>query len=160
MKKNILKNQKRVSLLKRRTTNINLIRDKREIITLIANKNHRITEEEIKSIKMDILTPKGITLGKLTKFYNINILMTPNKILTQKGILVRMGGGKAKVKSKVLYLTPGKSCIILKPKFNNLEIKNKNTKDISRIEIPKGLVLKILKKFLSKYRYFSILELL
>lgn len=155
MKRSILKNQKRVTILKRRTTNIGITRDNRNIICLVAKRNHRITEEELKSIKLDISTPIGLTLGKLIKLYHIHILLYPNKILTQKGILVRMGGGKSKIRSKVIYVTPGMKCIILIPKVSknsnsNLEIKNPALE---------GMVIKILKKFLSKYTYLSILYL-
>lgn len=93
MKKNILKAQKRVIKFKRRTINIDEYRRRKEYISIIANKNKRITEEQIKSIKIDILNPKGLLGGKLIKIFKLKILLTPNKILTNKGILVRMGGG-------------------------------------------------------------------
>lgn len=144
-RRNILKAQKRVLKLKRRTNNIGEYRKEKNYICLIANRNYRITEEEIKSIKMDILTPKGLTVGKINKIFRIRILMEPNKILTQKGILVRMGGGKAKVKSKVLYLTKGKICIELIPKISVFN---------------KTLVSKLITKFTSKYPYFSYKYLL
>ena len=140
MKKNILKAQKRVIKLKRRTINIGEYRKRKEYISIIANKNKRITEEQIKSIKIDILTPKGLLGGKLIKLFKIKILLTLNKILTNKGILVRMGGGKAKIKTKVLYITKNSNAIILIPKNNNINM---------------IVVNKLLNKFILKYSFFS-----
>lgn len=138
---NLKTRQKRVIKLKRRTLNIGEYRTNKEFICIIARKNHRITEEQLKSIKMDLLTPKGLTGGKLVKFFKIKITMIPNKVLTNKGILVRMGKGKGKVKTSVLYLTRGTVCIELKPKldmtFNPL------------------VLSKILDLFILKYSFFS-----
>ena len=121
---NLKTRQKRVIKLKRRNSNIGLYNSSihpYNFISIFAKKNYRITEEQIKSIKMDLLTPKGLTGGKLLKFFNIYITMKPNKVLTNKGILVRMGGGKSKVKTNVLFLTPGTICIIAqsKPSLNS-----------------------------------------
>ena len=140
MKKNILKAQKRVIKFKRRTINIDEYRRRKEYISIIANKNKRITEEQIKSIKIDILNPKGLLGGKLIKIFKLKILLTPNKILTNKGILVRMGGGKAKIKTKVLYITKNSNAIILIPINNNINM---------------VVVNKLLKKFILKYSFFS-----
>lgn len=136
--------QKRVLKLKKRNINIGEYRQKKEIICIKAKKNYRITEEQIKSIKMDLLTPKGLTEGKLNKFFKIQILIKPNKILTNKGILVRMGKGKGKTKTNVFYLTTGISCIIL----------------YSLKEYNKNLVSKILNKFCKKYTFFSFYYLI
>lgn len=131
--------QKRVNKLKRRTINIGEYRKKKELICIIAKKNYRITEEQLKSIKIDLLTPKGLTEGKLTKYLKIKILIQPNKILTNKGILVRMGKGKAKTKTNIFYITKGYPCIVLNP--------------ISSLNI--NLISKILKNFCKKYTFFS-----
>jgi ribosomal protein L16/L10AE len=138
---NLKTRQKRVVKLKRRNINIGGYRNMKDYICIIAKKNHRITEEQLKSIKMDTLTPKGLLEGKLIKIFKIKIMMKPNKVLTNKGILVRMGKGKGKVKTNVLYLTTGSVCIILKPK-NNITL---NTSVIS----------KILNKFILKYSFFT-----
>lgn len=137
--------QKRVKILKERNINISEYRKNKNIITIIANKNFRITEEQLKSIKMDLLTPKGVTEGKLTKYFKIRLLIKLNKILTNKGILVRMGKGKGKVKTNVFYLTQGKPSILLIPNTNILNI---------------NLITKILKKFCNKYTFFSYRSLI
>lgn len=132
--------QKSVRILKRRATNSEVPRTK-NIITIFANKPFRLTENHIKSIKNDLLTPKGLTLGKLTKFFKIKFYMLPNKTITQKGILVRMGKGKGKIKLTGLFITPGQVCITLIP-FTN-------TND------PENYIFKILNKFICKYTFFS-----
>lgn len=132
--------QKRVVRLKKRTINIGEYRNNKNYICIIAKKNYRVTEEQIKSIKADLINLKGLTNSKLTKFFNIKILMVPNKILTRKGILVRMGGGKAKVKTKVLYITKGTNCIELIPYNSNYN---------------KTVVIKLLNKFISKYTFLT-----
>lgn len=132
--------QKRVTRLKRRTINIGEYRKNKELIIISANKSIRIREEQIKSIKQDLLTPLGVTLGKLTKFYTIKFLMVPNKTYTQKGILVRMGKGKGKLKTKLLYLTPGTSCIYFIPTLTNV------SKELTKV---------LLNKFIQKYTFFT-----
>lgn len=148
MKINIIKNnigQKRIIRLKRRTININN-RNYKNYIYIYANKNYRITEDIIKSMKNDLLVLKGLTNGKLLKFFLIRILIVPNKLLTSKGILVRMGKGKAKVTSKAIYLTKDCNCIELIP--------------LPNISIPKILTSKLLKKFTNKYSFLSYKYLL
>lgn len=132
--------QKRVVRLKRRTINIGEYRKNKNYICIIAKKNYRITEEQIKSIKADLINLKGLTNGKLAKLFKIRILMVPNKILTRKGILVRMGGGKAKTKTKVLYITKGFNCIELIPNSSNFN---------------HTVVTKLLDKFISKYTFLT-----
>lgn len=155
------KRQKRIKKLKKRNDNISkyrkgpilsgLIRLKgktilgsgnleKNYISIYANKKKRITQEEIKSIQTDILSSKGLTMGKLIKLYNCNFTIIPNKILTNKGILVRMGKGKGKVKTYVKYLTQGTICI---------ELIQKNKGKISPI------VISNLKKLKKKYTYLS-----
>ena len=138
---NLKTRQKRVVKLKKRNINIGGYRNVKDYICIIAKKNHRITEEQLKSIKMDILTPKGLLGGKLIKLFKIKLMMKPNKVLTNKGILVRMGKGKGKVKTNVLYLTTGSICIILKPKIHN--------------SLNPSIISKNLKKFLLKYSFFT-----
>ena len=138
---NLKTRQKRIVKLKRRNKNIGGFRNNKDYICIIAKKNHRITEEQLKSIKMDILTPKGLLEGSLLKQFKINILMKPNKVLTNKGILVRMGRGKGKVKTYVQYLPLGTICILLKPKEN--------------IIINSSVISKILNKFIIKYSFFT-----
>lgn len=133
--------QKRVLKLKRRNINIGESRLKKDYIILYANKNHRVTEEQIKTIKTDLTIPKGLIGGKLIKNYKIKITMVPNKILTNKGILVRMGKGKGKIKTYVKYLTVGTICIEL----ISLPLNN----------ISKNIIEKILKKFISKFTFLS-----
>lgn len=132
--------QKRVIKLKRRNINISEYRKYKNTISIIANKNYRITEEQFKSIKIDLLNQKGLTEGKLTKIFKIKILIKLNKILTNKGILVRMGKGKAKIKTKVFYLTKGIPSIILIPNTSFINL---------------NLITKILNKFCKKYTFFS-----
>lgn len=139
-KRNKLKSQKRVIKLKRRTNNIGGYRKNKNYIRIKAIKNYRITEEQIKSIKIDLLSPKGLTGGKLSKVHKMYFLMVPNKVLTSKGILMRMGGGKAKVKQKVLYITKGYTCIELVSNITNYN---------------KAIVSKLLKKFTFKYTFFT-----
>jgi ribosomal protein L16/L10AE len=59
--------------------------------------------------------------GKLSKIFNIDIRIVPNKVLTSKGILVRMGHGKGKIKSKFVYITRG-TVIIQLTKISNVPI--------------------------------------
>lgn len=136
--------QKKVIILKKRTSNSDIKVPNRNIIKIIAKKAFRITELHIKSIKNDLLSPKGLTLGKLTKFFDIKFFLKPNKTITQKGILVRMGKGKGKIKSTGLFITPDQVCILLIPLTSNIENYN--------------YIKKILNKFISKYSFFSYRE--
>lgn len=138
--------QKRIVKLKRRNSNIGGFRNNKNYICIITKKNHRITEEQLKSIKMDLLTPKGLLEGSLLKQFKIKILMKPNKVLTNKGILVRMGRGKGKIRTFVQYLPLGTKCIILIPKKN--------------IIINTSVISKILNKFIIKYSFFTFTYLL
>lgn len=138
---NLKLTQKKVRILKRRTINSHIKVPNKNIIKIIAKKAFRITELHIKSIKNDLLSPKGLTLGKLTKFFDIKFFLKPNKTITQKGILVRMGKGKGKIKSTGLFITPGQVCILLIPLTSNITNSN--------------YITKILNKFISKYSFFS-----
>ena len=97
---------------------------------------------------MDLTTPKGLTGGKLNLigYYLIKFTIIPNKILTTKGILVRMGKGKGKVKTYVKYLTPGTRCIELIPREGVVQNYN--------------LTNKILKKLISKYSFLSTISMI
>lgn len=141
--------QKRVRILKRRSTNIEVPKTQ-NIITIFANKAFRLTETQIKSIKNDLLLPKGLTLGRLTKLFKIKFYMEPNKTITQKGILVRMGKGKGKIKSTGLFLTPKQICVILIPLTFGSDpegLTNRNASD--------NYIFKVLDKFVSKYTFLS-----
>jgi len=144
------KRQKRVKNLKKRNDNVREHRkgiDFQNYITIFANKKKRITQEEIKSIQTDLLGAKGLTMGKLIKIYNCKITIIPNKVLTNKGILVRMGKGKGKIKTYVKYLTQGTVCI-------ELIQKKGGDKKIS------PLVISLLKKVIRKYTYLSYKSLI
>ena len=101
-------------------------------IALIANKNINLTIEQLKIIKLDITKT---TIG----LYNILFQVLPNKPITKKGILVRMGKGKGKIDTFSCKIAENTICIILKPKI--LNIKNIDTT--------------ILTSFLKKYPFFS-----
>lgn len=147
MKNKKLKPQKRVIKLIRRNINLGGYRKSNYTIRLFINKNCRITEEFISSLKTDILTPKGLTQGKLLNLgYKIKLYLSPNKILTTKGILVRMGKGKGKIKTRVLYLTKGTPIVELIP------LKNKLTNN--------KLVIKIINNLIKKYTLLSYTLLL
>lgn len=138
--------QKRVKRLKERSTNPNIVRNNPSSYYLIANKPHRVTEEEIKAMKLDLLTLRGLTKGVLLKFIKIQFCIVPNKVLTNKGILKRMGGGKSSPKTYVLYLVPGKILITLTPHFATLPSTSQ-------------ILLKTLKLFIRKYPFLSIVSL-
>lgn len=149
MKKNIkgkIVTQKRVKrLIKRKSiVGIREERKSRGYINIIAKKNYRITEEKIKAIKNDLLTPKGLTEGKLLKLFKIKFNFIPNKSLTRKGILTRMGRGKGKSYTHGFYLTPGFILINLIPKSSNLSL---------------NLINKLLFRFCLKYSFLSFLYL-
>jgi len=73
-------------------------------VILYVNKNKRITEENIKVLKKEII------------ILNIRLIINPNKLLTKKGILIRMGRGKGKLITKAIYLPKGS--IIAGGKYN------------------------------------------
>lgn len=138
--------QKRVLKLKTRYINISGPRINKEHIIIFANKNIRITQEQIKSIKTDLTSIKGLTGGKL-KDVTLKINLIPNKVLTNKGILVRMGKGKGKMKTLAKYLTKGTICIELIP--GPVKI-NKTSEQINY-----KVLNKIITKFTKKYTFFS-----
>lgn len=131
--------QKNVLKLKRRQTNIGEYRNNKSYIIIKAKQNKRLTTELLNSIKLDLINPKGLLKGRLTKDFQIKIHLIPNRTLTSKGILVRQGSGKGKFKTNALYLLKDKKCIVLTPKgsFNTNVIK------------------KLLNMFIYKYTFFT-----
>lgn len=97
-----------INLIKRKGNNIN-----KNSIGIISNKHIRATESFIKSLKQDLLNLSG-PLGPISKFFFI-LFKLPcfNKILTHKGILVRMGKGKGKIISKYLNIYPNQIIFLL-----------------------------------------------
>lgn len=140
--KNIGARQKRVVKRIRRNDNIGGYRTNLLRIVIYTNRMIRISEELINSIDKDLINIKGLTKGRLSKIFKIEIRITANKTLTNKGILVRMGGGKAKTRTNVYYSTIGRPSIIFTPIKSNTPINQ-------------ILVLKLLSKFITKYPFFS-----
>ncbi len=113
-------------------------------IGVIAKKNKRLTQEQINTIRQDINNQRILNI-KLSKYFNIYIKIKPNKVITSKGILVRMGKGKGKIKTKGLYILKDMVCIELKLK----NIKHNKMFSKSYINI-------IFNKFLKKHTYLYI----
>lgn len=138
------------NILKKKEILNNMEKSKKEIlisgreIGIIAKINKKITQEQINTIKQDINNPKIFNL-KLTKYFNINFKLIPNKVFTSKGILVRMGKGKGKIKTKGIYILKDMVCIELKLK------NQKNNLILSPIYINN-----IFNKFLKKYTFLKI----
>jgi ribosomal protein L16/L10AE len=83
-------------------------------IAIYVNKTINLTLEQFKIIKLDL----SRALQGLSQF---NFTVKPNKPITLKGILVRMGKGKGKIKSYKVRLEIGTIVIIVKStKINNL----------------------------------------
>lgn len=146
--------QKRINIRNRRrgihlNNNILNYQKKKEIkkgweIGIIAKRNKKLTQEQINTIKQDLNNPKYFKF-KLTKIFNIKIKLIPNKVFTNKGILIRMGKGKGKIKTKGLFLIKNMVCIELKLK----EIKN-------NINFTPSYINLLFSKFLKKYTFFTI----
>ena len=113
-------------------------------IGVIANRNKRLTQEQINAVKQDLKNPKYFNL-KLSKYFDIYFKLTPNKVLTQKGILVRMGKGKGKIRTKAIYLLKNRVYIELKLK-----------QVLSNISLSQSYMHILFSKFLRKYTFFSI----
>jgi len=139
-------------LIKRKGFNITL--KKRNLgkdlggLGIIARRNKKITEEEITKIKLEL---QNITINKikLIKLVQINEKIYPNKVFTQKGILVRMGKGKGKIKNKGLYIIKKMICFELFPLSTeaSLILNNKN----------KSILNSYFFKFLKKYNFLDLL---
>ncbi len=86
------------------------------MIQIIAKRKKRITKEELKVIRTDIMQKNGLLKGQLNKDYKILIIIKATKDVTSKGILGRMGKGKGKVITKEAVVLKGQRIIILKPK--------------------------------------------
>ena len=76
-------------------------------IAICAKKDVEIRLEQLKQIKLDLVK---------TNLFKIIFLIFPNKPITKKGILVRMGKGKGKIDHFSCKITTGTICILLKPK--------------------------------------------
>lgn len=136
-------NLKNYQDIKNRIKDKNILRNGWEI-GIIAKKNKRLTQEQINTIKQDINNPKFFNL-KLTKFFNIYIKLKPNKVITNKGILIRMGKGKGKIKTKAIYLLKDMVCI---------ELKLRNMKN--NLNLTNTYINNLFSKFLRKYTFFTI----
>lgn len=161
--------QKRTSLLNRRRgifINNNKLKNKMIITTkesvnnfnklliigIIAKRNKILTQEQINSIKQDLNNPQYTQRswgGKISKYFEIKIKIKPNKIITKKGILVRMGRGKGKIQTKAINIIKNMVCIELKQK----DKKNKKILNIKGI-----LINNIFKKFLKKYTFLTLIS--
>ena len=97
-------------------------------IALYVNKTVNLTLEQYKIIKLDLTKASQ----GLFQFY---FTVKPNKPVTLKGILVRMGKGKGKIKTYKVRLETGTIVIVVK--------KNNNS-------------INYLSSFLKKYPFFSI----
>lgn len=89
------------------------------MIQLIAKRKKRITKEELKVLRTDIMQKNGLLKGLLNKDYKIIIIIKATKDVTSKGILGRMGKGKGKVITQEAVVLKGQRIIILKPRRNN-----------------------------------------
>lgn len=146
--------QKKINIRNRRrgihlNNNILNYQKKKELkkgweIGIIAKRNKKLTQEQINTIKQDLNNPKYFKF-KLTKLFNIYMKLKPNKVFTNKGILIRMGKGKGKIKTKGIFLIKNMVCIELKLK----EIKN-------NINFTPSYINLLFSKFLRKYTFFSI----
>lgn len=114
----MLKHKGKIKLQKR----VNIVKGQEEI-ALITKKRILITEAQYKIMKSDLI--KGLQLEGL----NIPIIFKfhPSKPFTSKGILVRMGKGKGKIKYYGTYLPENTICVIIrvkeKPNYLNNFIK-------------------------------------
>ncbi len=89
---------------------------------IFVHKKVRLSIEQFKIIKSDLLAREGHPI----------FLVSPNKPVTSKGILVRMGKGKGKIVSYCRTIPQGTVCILL----------SNNVKDLA--------------SFLKKYPFFGV----
>ena len=81
-------------------------------LALVVKKTINLTLEQFKIIKLDLTRASQ----GLFKFY---FTVKPNKPVTLKGILVRMGKGKGKIKSHRVKLETGTIAIVVKTTNSN-----------------------------------------
>jgi hypothetical protein len=136
------------------------------ILGLIANKTTRITTEQFKILKLNLQRCKSITFSSFTtpsgipkEFKLIGNFHIPGihqwKPVTSKGILVRMGKGKGKIKTHCFILTPGGILInfIITP-ITLTELKlSQNDKKWNIVLMSE---LKFLHKIIKKFPFLSI----
>ena len=115
------------------------------VIGILAKKNKKLTQEQINAIRLDINNQRLFGI-KLSKHFKIMMKMKPNKVLTSKGILVRMGKGKGKIKTKAIYLLKDSVCIELK-----IPRKKKINQNFTPLHVQN-----LFKKFLKKHTYFYL----
>ncbi len=133
--KNRLK-QKRVVRLRNRNINSETILQGG--IKIFSVKFKRLTEEDLRSIKIDLMAQFPRSEGN----YLIKNKAIPNKVLTKKGILVRMGKGRGDIKTTCLYVTKGTIIFELIPQKG------------SSMEDSKFIAAR-LSKIMRKHRYLS-----
>ena len=86
----------------------------------IYSKNHvHLPKRMVERMKLDLLTI-NTPFGKISKLYSFNINFTSNKVLTSKGILVRMGHGKGKISDRFTYIPRFGVIITIRPKGRTL----------------------------------------
>ena len=82
-------------------------------IALYVNKTINLTLEQFKIIKLDLTrASQGL--------FKFNFTVKPNKPVTLKGILVRMGKGKGKIKTYRVRLETGTIVIVVNTSSNNI----------------------------------------
>jgi len=104
-------------LIKRKGISINITNtegiNKNIIGAIYVNRSRKITQELIERLKLDLLITET-PYGKLSKLFSIQMKIKTNKVVTTKGILVRMGHGKGKIKTRLVYVTKGTVIIEIK----------------------------------------------
>lgn len=166
------KTQKNVKRLKKRINiipNVNRSLEKHSVfgifknnvIIIYAKRNKKITKELLETMKKD-LNSIVILGSKINKLFQIVTKIRPNVTFTQKGILVRMGKGKGKIKTIGLYLVSGTICFQLIPISNKAIIPQSSRRESirsvssnpSRIGSNRRLVG--INKFIKKYTFLNI----
>lgn len=102
-----------------------------DTIGLYARKDIEMKLEQLKQIRSDLLR---LVSGQ----YKIIFTVLPNKPVTKKGILVRMGKGKGKIDHFSAFIKTGTICIILV---------SKERKEEEKEEIIKRIEERIIKKY-------------
>lgn len=120
--------------IKRKGTNINKLYNKKihnkyidmgyTVLTFIVNRHMTITQSLLSRLRLDLLN-SDTPWGKVSKLFMVDIKINLNKVNTSKGILIRMGSGKAKIKHKSIFVTKGTVIIELVKTakiMNNLDL--------------------------------------